>query len=231
MKQEALDGLSLECIEPDEIKRDLDMSGPSLFNPELQLKELDVVNSNLALSWFNVDNQNFDDFLKSKADQNSLTMPLEKQTSLSTAGPDTSVSPSLVRGGITDGYVDEYEGVIGRVYSLNTPLQDNLTIVEDKAVLEELSLKKALDVTVCSEGKDIFYKRGDGPASPQTSEAARAVKQVSKNQIRHGGRAVDAFRGWQATAMLLPTLLLVFTVLICVDKITEGESSMFPPPT
>jgi hypothetical protein len=225
--------LSLECTEPDETKRIIDMAEPSLLIPESQLKDLDVVHSNLAVSWFDVDDHEFDDFLKTKADQDPHTTGSEKQHSLSAAPEATATVPnSLLESCINHGYIAEFGGAISRVCSISTPPQDN-KCEDGMAVVEEFSTLKTRDVTECSEGQDNSLKFEDSSTLPEALEGKGDVILAScENLMRQAGHGFDAVGGWRTIKLLLPaSLLVLFTVLFCVGKLIEGELGMAPPPT
>lgn len=229
MKQEASNELLLDCIEPDETERIIDMEEPSLFIPDLQLKDLDVVHSNLAVNWFHVDDP---DVLRTKpAHKNPHLTSSEKQKSLSVSA-DVTVTPHSILESINSGYIDEFEGETGLASIIKTPLQDNIS--EDlKTVVEEITTLKTPDVTDCSEGNNNFQNYEDGLPFSESSEGKNDFKLAFDSLMRRGGHGIDAFRGSRlAIKILLPaSLFVICIILFCVDNLIEDELGMLPPPT
>ena len=204
----------------------MDMAEPSSI-PELaklQLDDLDVVHSNLDVSWFDIDDHEFGGYFLKPPVTSS-----EKENSLSPAA-EATVALSSIAESINPGYVNEFEGATSAVY--NTPLEDNIADDHIKTVVEGLNLQ-TLDVIECSEGNNnLDYDYREGSTSPVMSEGKSGVKLTSENLVRLRGHGVDALRGWRALKILLPaSLFVLFIVLICVDILIQDERDMLPPPT
>jgi len=196
---------------------------------------LDVLNSNLTMNWFSLGDNDFDDFLKTKTDQNPDVAGLEKQISLS-CEVKAADSPDSIPEETNNGHTDEFQGADCREYSNTTSPQDKKS-EDEEVVEEELRIIKTPDEQECSKGENNFHQYEDEPASLVASQGTSEANaqehtqqaKASRNLLCLEGYGIDSFRGSPCSRVLLSSLFVLFTIWLSVRKLTEDE--MAPPPT